>query len=67
MLDLLVIGVLCLFFAKLKRTVVAKQRWRESDAVSRDGESRTQCNGNELYGMNAHFALLGDFSVLVLW
>jgi|GEM_PF-6799402 hypothetical protein len=43
MLDVLVIGVLSLFFAKFKHTVVAKQRWRESDAVQRQRTVRDEC------------------------
>ena len=43
MLDLLVIGVLCLFYTKAKCTVVAKQKWRESDAVQRQRTVRNEC------------------------
>lgn len=43
MLDLLVAVALCLFFAKLKHTVVAKQKWRESDAAQRQQTVRNEC------------------------
>lgn len=42
MLDLLTIGVLCLF-VKAKRTIVAKQRWRDLDAIQRQRAVRNEC------------------------
>ena len=73
MLDLLVIGGLCLFFAKLKRTVVAKQRWRESDAVQRQRTVRNEC-GFRVVGrlLGACALVIGGFTVVspslgVIW
>lgn len=43
MIDLLVIGVLCLLCVKAKHTVVARQRWREADAVQRQRTVRSEC------------------------
>lgn len=43
MLDLFVVVALCLFLAKLKHTVVAKRKWRESDAVQRQQTVRNEC------------------------
>ncbi len=43
MLDLLVVAVLCLLCSKATHTVVARQRWRESDAVQRQRTVRNEC------------------------
>lgn len=37
------IGVSCLLFTKARSTVLAKQRWRQSDAVQRQRTVRNEC------------------------
>lgn len=43
MLDLMVIGALCLLYAKAKRTIVANQRWRDLNAIERQRTVRNEC------------------------
>jgi hypothetical protein len=43
MLDLLAVGVLCLLCAKARSTVLARQRWRQSNAMQRQRTVRNEC------------------------
>jgi len=47
MFDLLVIALLCLFYAKGKRAIIAyenrEQRWRDADAPKRERIVRQEC------------------------
>jgi len=43
MFDLLVIAVVCLAYAKVKRTIVAKQRWTEANAHERERIVKDEC------------------------
>ena len=73
MLDLLVIGVCGLLYAKAKSTVAGKQRWRESDPVQRQRTVRNECAFRVIGRLiGACGLLIGAFTVVspglgVMW